>query len=117
MPYEVTLPPHGGKPSKCTLLTWLVNEGEAVAVGQPLAEVELPQATADVHAEVAGVVAAYAVSPGATVAPGDVVAVIAIAGESDAQLRADARKRYGVPTKPSVPPKRPWLARLLRLRS
>ena len=64
------------------LLSWLVAEGDSVAPGQPLAEIETDKATVTHQAESAGVILALTVAEGATVPVGAPIALIGASGEA-----------------------------------
>lgn len=68
--------------TEAALQTWLVNPGDEVAIGQPLAEVETEKATVEYAAEVAGTVAGLLVEVGVQVSVGTPIAVLADPGES-----------------------------------
>ena len=61
--------------------TWLATEGQSIAVGDPLAEIETEKATVEYAAEVAGTVGRLLAEPGQNVAVGDPIAVILGEGE------------------------------------
>jgi pyruvate dehydrogenase E2 component (dihydrolipoamide acetyltransferase) len=61
--------------------TWLATEGQTIAVGDPLAEIETEKATVEYAAEVAGTVGKLLAEPGQNVAVGDPIAVILGDGE------------------------------------
>lgn len=72
------------------LQAWLVSVGDAVTVGQPLAEVETEKATVEYEAEAAGTIAGLLVDTGIQVSVGTPIAVLATAGESAEQALAAA---------------------------
>jgi pyruvate dehydrogenase E2 component (dihydrolipoamide acetyltransferase) len=78
--------------TEAALQTWLVAVGDAVVVGQTIAEIETEKAVFEHEADAAGTVAQLLVEPGASVAVGDPIAVLADAGES----AADAVTASGV---------------------
>jgi 2-oxoglutarate dehydrogenase E2 component (dihydrolipoamide succinyltransferase) len=55
MPTNVVVPPLGESVSEAVLLRWLKNDGDAVAVGDPLVELETDKANVDLPSEGAGV--------------------------------------------------------------
>ncbi len=63
--------------------SWLASPGQAVAVGDPLAEIETEKATVEYAAETAGVVGRLLAEPGQNVAVGTPIAVILAAGEGE----------------------------------
>lgn len=68
------------------LVEWKKSEGDAVAVGEILAEVETDKAVMDLQARAAGVLLKQAIAAGTTVAVGKVVGVIGAAGEDVSAL-------------------------------
>lgn len=72
------------------LQSWLVGVGDAITVGQPLAEVETEKATVEYEAEAEGTIAGLLVETGIQVSVGTPIAVLATAGESTEQALAAA---------------------------
>ncbi len=68
--------------SEAAIQTWLVVEGQAVAIGTPLAEVETEKAIVEYAAEVAGTVLRLLVTEGAPVTVGDPIAIVGVPGEA-----------------------------------
>jgi len=64
-----------------TLLKWHVAKGDSVSSGDHIADVETDKATMEVQAFDDGTIAALPVEEGATVAVGEVIAVVAEEGE------------------------------------
>ncbi len=79
------------------LVEWKKQEGDAVAAGEVLAEVETDKAVMDLTARAAGVLLKHAIAAGTTVPVGQVVGVIGAKGEDIASLLGG-----GAP-KPSTP--------------
>jgi pyruvate dehydrogenase E2 component (dihydrolipoamide acetyltransferase) len=63
------------------LARWLMNEGDPVAKGQAIAEIETEKATVEIEAAAAGILARIIVRAGETVPVGTLIGVIAEAGE------------------------------------
>ncbi len=78
----IKVPPLGESIVEATVSRWLKNEGDAVAAGETLVELETDKITVEVPALKAGVLAAR------TRAEGDVVAVDDILGQLDESARA-----------------------------
>lgn len=76
--------------TEASLQSWLVAPGDAVALGQPVAEIETEKAVVEYGAEDAGTVAALLVEPGDAVAVGAPILVLAEAGESADDARRAA---------------------------
>lgn len=86
------------------LVEWRKNEGDTVAVGDILAEVETDKAVMDLQARAAGVLLKQAITPGTTVPVGQVVGVIGSAGEDvSALVSAPARPSAAAPKAPAAP--------------
>ena len=70
------------------LVEWKKKEGDPVAVGEVLAEVETDKAVMELQARAAGIMLKHAIAPGATVPVGNLVGVIGDAGEDISSLVA-----------------------------
>jgi len=77
MPTEIKVPALGESVTEATVAKWLKKPGEAVAVDDPLVEIETDKTTLEVNAGVAGVLSEIRVNEGANVAVGGVLGVIA----------------------------------------
>ena len=110
---KVAVPAMGESVTEGTLSQWLKQPGEAVAVDEPLAEIETDKVAIEVPAPVAGVMAEILVSEGSTVAIGTEIAVItagasAAAAPAAAPAAAEAAPTQaapavgGAPVSPSV---------------
>jgi pyruvate dehydrogenase E2 component (dihydrolipoamide acetyltransferase) len=91
--------------TEAAIQAWLVEPGQEVGVGTPLAEVETEKAVVEYAAESAGTVLQLLVEPGASVSIGDPIAVIGAAGESVDDVDAPDAAGPGVPDAavPGVP--------------
>jgi pyruvate dehydrogenase E2 component (dihydrolipoamide acetyltransferase) len=78
---EVKLPRLGQGMEMGTIVRWLKNEGDPVAVGEPLYELDTEKVTQEVEAEASGVLLRIAVESG-EVPVGQTVALIGAAGET-----------------------------------
>lgn len=81
MPTDVILPQWGMNMQEGTLVKWLKREGDPVAQGEPLVEVETAKINSELESPAAGVVAHILATEGSTVPVGSVVAVITAPGE------------------------------------
>jgi pyruvate dehydrogenase E2 component (dihydrolipoyllysine-residue acetyltransferase) len=81
MATDVIMPALGVAQETGKVLRWLRSEGEEVAKGAPLMEIETDKVTVEVEAPATGTLAGVRVSEGSDVPVGDVVAVILAAGE------------------------------------
>jgi len=66
----------GESVTEATILRWLKKEGDTVAAGDPVAELETDKVNVEVPADTAGVIQSFAHAEGDTVAVGDVLAVM-----------------------------------------
>jgi len=100
MAVEIKVPALGESVTEATVAKWLVKAGDAVAVDQPLCELETDKVTVEVNASVAGTVADLAVEEGASVQVGGVLCHIeAGAGAAAKPAAAPAAP----PPKPAAP--------------
>ena len=97
MATEVILPRLGQGMESGTIVRWLKSEGDAVAKGEPLFELDTDKVTQEVEAEASGVLLRIAVAEG-EVPVGQTVAFIGEAGEDvpDAAVGAGAADRLQV---------------------
>jgi len=100
---EIKVPSLGESESEATLVAWLVNEGDAVAVDDVLAEIESDKITMEITALDAGVLKKVLKQAGATVAPGEVVAIVA----GGASAAAGKAKKATAKSAPPVAEKKP----------
>jgi pyruvate dehydrogenase E2 component (dihydrolipoamide acetyltransferase) len=77
----VNMPKLGFDMAEGTLVRWVVPEGETIAKGDVLAEIETDKATVEVESNFEGVVARHLVDEGTPVPVGDPIAVIGEEGE------------------------------------
>ncbi len=82
MPKDVVMPVLGMNQDTGTLMAWLKREGEMVAEGEPLMEVETDKAVMEVEATVSGRLVGIRVAEGAEVPVGEVLAYIYEDGEA-----------------------------------
>lgn len=87
--------------TEAAIQTWVAKPGQAVAVGDVLAEIETEKAVVEYAAEVAGTVGRLLVPEGDTIEVGAPIAVILDAGESDDAI-APALAAAGAPA-PAAP--------------
>lgn len=100
MAYEVQMPKWGLTMKTGKIARWLVAEGGAVAVGQPLLEVETDKITNVVESPAGGVLLQI-VSPQGEVVP--VMQVIGIIGESGEAVTAPASQSADAAASPAAP--------------
>ena len=95
MPNNVIMPALGVAQEKGTLLHWLKAEGQTVAKGEPLMEIETDKATVEIEAPASGVLANMTAAPGDEVPVGQTIALILEPGES---------VNNKIPPTPAAPP-------------
>jgi len=83
----ISMPKLGFDMAEGTLVRWVIHEGEMVAKGAVLAEIETDKATVEVESEFAGVLVSQLVPQGTVVPINDPIAVI---GEPGEQVNIDA---------------------------
>ena len=128
MPVEIRVPQMGESVTEATILRWLKKEGETVAAGEAVAELETDKVNVEVPADTAGVIQSFAHAEGDTVAVGDVLAVVGdaapprpplflsgsrIAPPPRSQRRRIASRAQRRRSRPSPPPLR-WPGRWRR---
>ena len=101
MATNVLLPQWGMNMEDGTLTKWLVGEGDEIAEGQPLVEVETAKINSELESPASGVVAHIMAAEGSLVKVGELVAVIAEPGENP------PRPKLGAPTSPAGTRRRP----------
>ena len=93
MPFEITMPQLSDTMTEGTLVKWLKAEGDAVAEGEMVAEVETDKATMEMEAgDEAGTLAAVLAGEGDKVAVGDAIGVLALKGEDAAAIKRQYAK-------------------------
>ena len=110
MATNVLLPQWGMNMEDGTLTKWLVSEGDEIAEGQPLVEVETAKINSELESPTTGVVAHIIAAEGSLVKVGEIVAVIGAPGEDPPRpepvatpSRAAARRRpRGTPARSSA---------------
>jgi pyruvate dehydrogenase E2 component (dihydrolipoamide acetyltransferase) len=78
---EIVMPRLSDSMEEGTVLQWLVGEGDTVAEGEPLVEVETDKASVVYESEVEGTVLSIAAQAGDSVAVGALIAVVGQPGE------------------------------------
>lgn len=74
--------------TEAVLSKWIIEEGQAVAIGDTLAEIETEKANVDYQAEEQGTLARVLIQPGQSVEVGTPIAVFAAEGDSDEDIDA-----------------------------
>ena len=99
---EIRLPQFGMGMQEGTIIAWLKSEGDAVAAGDVVAEIEAEKVTEELVAQGTGVLQRILVPEGETVAVNELLAVIGPAGV--AQPDTAERERVGVEDPPRAVP-------------
>ncbi|KXF91617.1 pyruvate dehydrogenase complex dihydrolipoamide acetyltransferase [Phaeobacter inhibens] len=86
MPKEIILPSLSAGMEDAVIATWLKAEGEAIAAGEALAEVETDKATMEFEAEADGVIGKILVPAGERADVNAVIAVLLLDGEDASAL-------------------------------
>src|SRR6516164_699398 len=94
---EIRVPALGESVTEATIGKWFKHPGDAVAVDEPLVELETDKVTIEVPAPAAGVLAQIAAKDGETVAVG------ALLGEIQDGVGAAAAKPAAKPAQASAP--------------
>jgi pyruvate dehydrogenase E2 component (dihydrolipoamide acetyltransferase) len=81
MPTNVIRPALGVAQQTGTLLKWLKAEGQSVAKGEPLMEIETDKATVEIEAPGSGILANVTAMPGDEIPVGNPIAIILAPGE------------------------------------
>ena len=102
MTFSVTMPALGESVSEGTVTRWLKNEGDMVAVDEPLLEVSTDKVDTEIPSPVAGILSKIVVAVDQTVAVGAELAVISDSGTSAAPVPA-APVSVQAPTPPPAP--------------
>ncbi|MFY7961887.1 MAG: 2-oxoglutarate dehydrogenase complex dihydrolipoyllysine-residue succinyltransferase [Elsteraceae bacterium] len=92
MTTEIRVPTLGESVSEATVAKWLKNVGDAVAVDDPLVELETDKVTLEVNAQAAGSLTEILAQAGENVAVGALLGMIGAAGAAPAKAAAPAAK-------------------------
>jgi pyruvate dehydrogenase E2 component (dihydrolipoamide acetyltransferase) len=96
------MPDLGTVEGTVTLVRWLKREGDSVALGEPLFEVETDKGVSEVECAAEGTLAALLVREGASVAAGDPIASIRGRGEGAGGFGADVPGGFGAAAQPAA---------------
>ena len=101
MSTEIKVPTLGESVSEATVAKWFKKVGDAVAMDEPLVELETDKVTVEVRAEAAGTLGQIVADAGAEVAVGAILGVI---GEGGAVAAAPAKKAEAPKAAPAAAP-------------
>ncbi len=113
MATDVILPALGMSQDTGKIVRWLKAEGEQVAKGEPLVEIETDKATVEIEAPAAGLLARVVAREGEDVPVGQVIAALLAPGEAfqeERPARAVAARESGKPSAQPAPPAPPVAA-------
>ena len=96
MTIEILMPRLSDDMEQGTVIRWIVAEGQSVAVGDAIAEIETDKANVEIEAEAAGIVSRIVVAEGASAPVGAVIAQV----EDASSPRSDAGAT--TPSQPAV---------------
>jgi 2-oxoglutarate dehydrogenase E2 component (dihydrolipoamide succinyltransferase) len=96
MTTEIKVPTLGESVTTATVARWLKKAGEAVAVDEPVVELETDKVTVEVPAPAAGTMGAIMAAEGAEVSVGGVLALLEAAGAAPARPMTAALPSAGV---------------------
>jgi 2-oxoglutarate dehydrogenase E2 component (dihydrolipoamide succinyltransferase) len=103
MATDIIVPTLGESVSTATVARWLKKAGEAVAVDEPLVELETDKVTVEVNSPSAGVLEAISANEGAEVEPGAVLGSIAAGAGAPAAKPAAAAAPASAPAPAPTP--------------
>jgi pyruvate dehydrogenase E2 component (dihydrolipoamide acetyltransferase) len=99
---EIAMPRLSDSMEEGTIVSWLVEDGAVVAVGQPIVEIETDKATMVYESDLAGPLSLLA-GEGETLAIGAPIARVGVAGSSAVPGAAPVQPAPGAPPAPSAP--------------
>lgn len=102
MPAEITMPQLSDTMTEGTIVKWLKTEGDKVAAGEIVAEVETDKATMEMESFESGTIAAILIKEGDKAPVGAAIALIAKAGEKPEDIKKGAGGATSTP-KPDAP--------------
>ncbi len=97
MSTEIKVPTLGESVSEATVAKWFKKVGDAVAVDEPLVELETDKVTVELRAEAAGTLGEIIADAGAEVGVGAILGTIGAAGAAAPAKKADAPKAAAAP--------------------
>ena len=102
MATQIVVPALGESVTEATVSKWLKSAGEAVAMDEPLVELETDKITLEVPAAATGVLAAIEIAEGQTVAVGSVLGSIEASGDGAAPAARAAAEPAPEPPAPQA---------------
>src|SRR5213594_1400647 len=107
MATEVIMPKLSPTMEEGQLSRWLKKEGDRVAMGEPLAEIDTDKATMEMQALANGVLRKILIKEGESAPLGQIIAVIGEPDEDISQLVSSAPAKTQVPATPTEPEPEP----------
>ena len=106
MPAEILMPQQSDTMTEGTVVRWLKKEGDKIAAGDVIAEIETDKATMEMEAFESGTLAVISVPEGGKVPVGAVIGVIATSKENAADVKKSFKPAAGAqkPLAVSQPP-------------
>jgi pyruvate dehydrogenase E2 component (dihydrolipoamide acetyltransferase) len=101
---EIVMPRLSDSMEEGTILTWLKQEGEAVAIGEELVEIETDKANMAYESDVAGTLTEILAKEGETLAIGAPIAVVGERGGAPAPEAPESAPAPGAPAPEASPP-------------
>jgi 2-oxoglutarate dehydrogenase E2 component (dihydrolipoamide succinyltransferase) len=101
MTFSVTMPALGESVTEGTVTRWLKNEGDMVAMDEPLLEVSTDKVDTEIPSPVAGILQRIVVQVDSTVAVGAELAVIATDASAPAPVHVQAEEKISVAPVPA----------------
>ncbi|MCH8883758.1 MAG: dihydrolipoamide succinyltransferase, partial [SAR324 cluster bacterium] len=105
MQVEIVVPEMGESISEATVSSWLKSQGDQVAVGEVLVELETDKVMVEVPASEGGILQEIRKADGETVTVGDILGLIqtdgAGAGDGGGPAQAEARSEPQTPAAPA----------------
>src|SRR5688500_14859772 len=101
MPAEILMPQQSDTMTEGTVVRWLKKEGDKIAAGDVIAEIETDKATMEMEAFESGTLAVIAAKEGEKVPVGAVIGVIATGKENAAEVKKNFKPAGGAPKPPS----------------
>ena len=103
MPVPVYLPKYDPQHEESKILNWMVAEGDSVAEGDPLCEVETDKVNMEVEAPADGKLAGVLHLAGEVAPAASVIAYVLLEGETESAIPAEAQQAHPQTKQPATP--------------
>jgi dihydrolipoamide dehydrogenase len=104
MPFEIRVPYLGHNVEKASVIRWLKAEGQILKEKEVIVELEAEKAVMEIESPVEGTLAGIYTPEGSQVKPGDLMGIVAVAGDTDAIAEPLREQRDAPADKASGPP-------------